>query len=124
MATASRTLGCFSSASRRPRSANTLPDPGITKSLFRPFAISRLVILARRFQPAGNQFHIGLGRLDSPRRFLLEGMKNIDGLAEFHGVHRTIGGPAVVLGDFKYAGTFSLPRLPLRMLSPDRKSGV
>src|ERR1035438_1069269 len=116
IATARRTLVCFSSASRRPRSANTFPDPCTTKSLVLQFAISRLVILARGLEPVRNQFHVRLGRLHSPRRFLLEGMENIDGLAELHGIHRTIGISPVVLDDLENAGTFSLPRLSLRML--------
>src|ERR1017187_6042296 len=122
MATARCTLVCFSSASRRPRSANTFPEPGTTASLFFPLAISRLIIVARRLEPAGNQSTFAWGRLYSSRRFLLEGMKNINGLAEFHGIHRTIGVLAVVLDDFQNTvrpetRLLSLPRLGLRMLS-------
>jgi hypothetical protein len=57
------------------------------------------------------------GRPDSLRRFLLEGVKNIDGLAEFHGEHRAIRIPAMIFDDFKNAGTVSLPGLRLRMLA-------
>src|SRR5208282_5838713 len=51
IATARRTFVCFSPASRSPRSANTFPELRTTDSLFldtlfRPFAISRLVVLA------------------------------------------------------------------------------
>src|SRR5271165_1895053 len=105
MATASRTLVCFSSASRRPRSANTFPELGTTASLFFPFAISRLVILARRLEPSGNQFHVRLGCLYSFRRFLLESVKNIQSLIELYAIYRTIGVPSVVLYDFQNSRT-------------------
>src|SRR6267154_4993763 len=62
MATASRTRVCFSSASRRPRSTNTLPELSTTVSLFFPFAISCLVILACCPEPSRNQFRICPGR--------------------------------------------------------------
>src|SRR5260370_15241025 len=113
MATARRTLVCFSSASRRPRSANTFPELATTPSRLFPFAISRLVILAGRLEPSRNQFHVRLGRLYSFRGFLLKSVKNIESLVKLHGVHRTIGVASVVLYYFKNSRTFSFPRLRL-----------
>src|SRR5271156_1275330 len=117
MATAKRTLVCFSSASRRPRSANTFPELGITVSLFFRFAMSRLVILACHLQSPRNQFHIGLSRLYAFRRFLLERMQHVRSVIELHGIYRPVSVAFVILHDFQNSGAFSLPRLRLRMLS-------
>src|ERR1700732_2243066 len=100
MATARRTRVCFSPASRRPRCSNTLPELCMTTSLFRPFAISRFVILACCLESLRNQLHICLGRLYALRRFLLERMQHVRSVLELYGVHRPVGVPSIVLHDF------------------------
>src|ERR1700693_3029845 len=117
MATASRTRVCFSPASRRPRSANTLPELCTTTSLCRPFAISRLVIFACYPKPSRNHLHIRLSRLYAARRFLLEGMQHICSLLKLYRIHRAVGVASAILHNFKNSWALSLPRLRLRMLA-------
>src|SRR6267154_2792157 len=118
MATARRTRVCFSSASRRPRSANTLPELSTTASLFFPFAISRLVILACCPEPSRNQVRICPSRLYALRGFLLERMQHIRSVLELYRIYRAVGVTFVILDDFKDSRAFALPRLRLWMLSP------
>src|SRR6266478_2981715 len=111
IATARRTFVCFSSPLRSPRSANTLPELRTTDSLFRPFAISLLVVLAGHSEPPRNQLDVGLRRLSALRRLLLERMQDIDCVLELYRVYRPVRIAAVVRDDFQHAGAFALPRL-------------
>src|SRR5882762_242469 len=100
IATAKRTRVCFSPASGRPRSANTLPELLTTTSLFLSLAISHLVILACYLESPRNQFHIRLGRLYAFRRFLLERMQYVSSVLELYAVYSPVGVPSIVLNYF------------------------
>src|ERR1700687_1019967 len=115
-ATARRTLACLSPASHRPRSAKTFPELRVTGLWFLPFTISGLVIVGRGPQPSGDQFHVGLRRSSSFRRFFLERMQHIDSKLKLHRVDRPMSIASVVRDDFKNAGTDSLPRLSAGVL--------
>src|SRR5260370_3164920 len=116
MGAAGRTFVCFSSASRSPRSANTFPELRTTDPLFRPFAISRLVVLAGDSEPPRNQVHIALGRLFALRRLLLERMQHVNRMLELYRVHGPVSIAAVVGENFQNAGAFAFPTLPFCML--------
>src|ERR1700719_2083580 len=116
IATARCTLVRFSSALRSPRSANTFPELRTTDSLFRPFAISCLVVLAGHFEPPRNQVHVALGRLFARRRLLLERMQLVHRMCEHCRVHGPVSIAAVVRADFHDARPLALPRLRIRML--------
>src|ERR1039458_2366917 len=122
MATARRTRVCFSPASRRPRSANTLPELRTIASLFLPLAISRLVIRARCLESPRNQLHIRLGCLYTRRRLFLERMQHIRGVRELYCIHCPVGLASVILHDFKDPRAFSLPRLRLRVLPTELRN--
>src|SRR5262245_20459966 len=100
MATAKRTLVCFSAAWGSPRSVKTLPELRATSVLFFVFAITLLVILFGRFQSAADQIHVRLRCFDAFRRFLLKRMEHINGVFETDRVYRPIGIPTVVFDDF------------------------
>src|SRR6266566_6299976 len=117
IATARRTFVCFSSASRSPRSANTFPELRATDPLFRPFAISCLVVLAGDSEPPRNQVHIALSRLSALRRLLLERMQHVNRMLELYHVHGPVSIAPVVGDDFQNARAFALPRLRFRMLA-------
>src|SRR2546425_13363991 len=104
IATARRTFVCFSSALRSPRSANTLPELRTTDSLFRPFAISCLVVLAGHSEPPRNKLDVGLRRLSALRRLLLKRMHYINRMLELYRVSRPVSIAAVVGNDFQHAG--------------------
>src|ERR1019366_4289180 len=116
MATARRTRACFSPASRKPRSANTLPELRVTFSVLLPFAISSLVIFCRGFEPARDQFHVRLRRRPALGRFFLERVQHIDSMLKLHCVDGAVSIAAVVRCDFKDAGTSALARFCFRML--------
>src|SRR5271156_937255 len=127
MATARRTLVCFSSARGRPRSAKTLPELGITPSLFLVLAMLRLVVLFCQSKTLRDQVDIRLGRSDATGRFLLENVQHVDGALKPY----RIGGPvrvaAIVLDDLKDAWPLASPRFRAGMLSSelgDAKSGA
>src|SRR5450432_1467785 len=117
MATARRARVCFSAASRRPRSAKTLPELGTTISLFFPFAISRLVILGGGFQSSRDQIHIRLSGLDSFRGLLLKRVQDVDRSLKLHRVVRPVCIASGVLHNFQNARAFALPRFRAGILS-------
>src|ERR1039458_10883655 len=84
MSTARRTRACFSPASRKPRSANTLPELRVTFSVLLPFAISSLVIFCRGFEPARDQFHVRLRRRPALWRFFFLRVQHLDRLPIIH----------------------------------------
>src|SRR6266850_1182402 len=90
MATAKRTLVCFSSAWGSPRSVKTLPELRTTSVLFFAFAIMLLVILFGRLQSAADQIHVRFRCFDAFCRFLLKGMEHINGAFEADSVYRPI----------------------------------
>src|SRR5262245_46429328 len=90
MATARRTFVCFSSASRNPRSANTLPELRTIVVLLFLFAIANLVIFLRSFQPLADPFHVRQTGLHTFCRLLLEDVKHINCVLKSHGVNGAI----------------------------------
>src|SRR5229473_5697980 len=127
MAKARRTLVCFSSALGRPRSAKTLPELGITSSLFLLIAMLCLVMLSCQTKPASSQFDIRLRCSDTAGRFLLEQVEYVDGALKPHGVGRPIRVAAVVLDDLKDSRPLASPRFRAGMFPAelgDAKSGA
>lgn len=68
-------------------------------------------------QPARNQSHLRLRRVDTAMGLLLKAMQHINGSLESNRVNRSINIPGVVLNYFRHARAFSLPRFGRRMFS-------
>src|SRR5947209_17053715 len=108
ISTARRTLVCFSSGLRSPRSAKTLPEPGVIALLF-VFSMSHLIIVSGHLQPLANQFHILVGRLHPFRRLLLKGMQNVHSDCKLHCIDGPICVPAMIFYNLQHARAFTLP---------------
>src|ERR1700693_5153683 len=115
MATASRTLVCFSSALAMPRSAKTFPELGTTSDLFFVFRISHLIVRPGFVEPSANQFDIFPRRLYPAGRLLLERMKHVDSTPKFNRVNSAIGVRAIVLDHFEDPWSLPSPRFRARV---------
>src|SRR5690348_7856762 len=119
MATANRTLVCFSPASRNPRSANTFPELRVTTVSCFPCAITNLVVFPGCAKPPRNQLYVDLGRLSALRRFFLKRMQNVNCPFKLHRVHRAISVRSIVLDNFEDTGTETLPWFRSRVLASE-----
>src|SRR5438270_7600668 len=99
ISTARRTFVCLSSGLRSPRSAKTLPDPGMTAGLFFLFSMSHLVIFLGLLKPPADEFHVSFGCFDTLWRFLLEDMQYIHSACESHRIDSPVCVPAMVLNN-------------------------
>src|ERR1019366_8778939 len=82
-----------SPASVRPRSANTLPEPGSISRAFL-FGISHLA--AQLFEPLPDQVHFRLRRRDPNFRLLLEGVDHVDQVPNGDGVDGAPGSTFII----------------------------
>ena len=85
---------------------------------FALFAIFRLVMLLCQLQARCNKFLVLPGSFYPGRRFLLKGVKRVNGPFETHRVNRAVRVSIVVIHDFKDARAFAFPRLGLGCLPP------
>src|SRR5437764_6346037 len=115
IASARRSFVCRSSASAKPRSANTLPvprmiasSPWFVLSAF-CFAMAGLVILLCDLQSSFDQVDIQLGGLDALGRFFLKGVKHVDDLLEAHEVDRPVSLSVMVFDQFEDTRALNLP---------------
>src|SRR3990167_1545265 len=95
------------SASGRPRSAYTLPEPCCTSipSMSRFFISQLLCKRLGRFEPGVNNVHIFLWRGNAALAFLLEAVEDEHCLCKLHGVHGTVGAANIVFHHLKNPGT-------------------
>src|ERR1035438_6758122 len=91
-----------SPASARPRSANTLPEPG---SISGVFLLGIPHLAPQMFEALPDQFHIGPGRSDPPFRFLLKGMDHVDRVPNGDCVYRTPVSALIMGCNFHHAGS-------------------
>src|SRR5574337_524791 len=94
------------SAFGRPRSANTLPEPG---SISMPSIMRFLMphLLCQRlgyFQPGANDVHVLFRRGDATLAFLLEAVEGEHRFPELHGVDGTVCAAGIVFDHFQDAG--------------------
>src|SRR5579863_8925765 len=68
-----------------------------------------LVILLRGLEPPFDQLDVGACRPDPARRFLLEGMQDVDDLRKADGVDRAIGVADMVVDELEHTRALALP---------------
>src|SRR5579863_4551584 len=124
MATARRTLVCFSWALGRRRSAKTLPEllvMGILPSFLGLafFGMACLIFDAGCVQPLRDYPDIFSRCANAAGRFLLENMEYIDGPRELDRIDGTIGAATIVFDDLQNARPFTLPGLSGGMLAAE-----
>src|SRR5512140_1036019 len=88
-----------SSASARPRSANTLPELG---SRSRSFLFSIFHLTAQLFETLPDKFHIGLWCRDPGFGLLLKGMDYIDLVPDGDRIHCAVSSPFVIGCKFQH----------------------
>ena len=74
-------------------------------------------MLLRQLQARCNKVLVLPGRLYPGRRFLLKGMKRVNGLFETHRVNRAVSVSIVVIYNLKHTGAFAFPWLGPWMLA-------
>ncbi len=75
-------------------------------------------MLLRLAQARCNKFFVLPGRFYPGRRFLLKGVKRVNGPFETHRINRAVCVSIVVIHDFENTGAFAFPWLSNWMLAP------
>src|SRR6202041_1185861 len=122
IATASRTLACFSCALRMRRSAKTLPELGVTPDLFFVFGIARLIVRPGLTEPSGDQLDIRACCLYATGRLLLEYMQRVNCVFKLDRVNQAIGVSAMIFYKFKDARALASPRLRAGVLTAELRN--
>src|ERR1035437_10072426 len=99
-----------SSASAKPRSANTLPELG---SCSRAFLFSILHLTPQLFETLPDQFYLGLRCRDPGLGLLLEGMDHVDRVPDGDRTDSAVGSARILGRNFHHAATETVQRLGL-----------
>src|ERR1700678_3769229 len=122
IATASRTLACFSCGLRIPRSAKTLPELGVTPDLFFVFGVARPIVRPGLTEPSGDQLDIRACCLYSSGRLLLECMQHVNCVFKVDRVNHAIGVSAMIFDKFTDARALASPRLRAGVLTAELRN--